>query len=81
MPVCVICGAVYTGSRELTCSQPCHDKLIDYNVAKFGEFKKVVRVSTGEEFKVPTRDILERGIQEQDLDRYPRWEEKWTLNA
>lgn len=44
-------------------------------IKQFGEFKKVVRASTGEAFKVPTRDIIEKGIQEQDLDQYPKWVE------
>jgi hypothetical protein len=44
-------------------------------VKKIGEFKKVVRIMTGEAFRVPTRDILENGLREQDLDKYPKWEE------
>lgn len=52
-----------------------HDEEVDRLVAEFGEFKEVVRMSTGEAFKVPTRDIIEKGIREQDLDQYPRWED------
>lgn len=74
MPFCAVCGAFYIDGRAMTCSQPCHDKLVDHLLAKFGEFKKVVRVSTGEAFKVPTRDIIEKGLREQELDQYPRWE-------
>ena len=75
MSICVICGKFYSEVRVLTCSQACHDKLVDDLVAQFGEFKKVVRMSTGEAFKVPTRDIILKGILEQDLDQYPRWED------
>jgi hypothetical protein len=73
--LCVICGKFYTGGRGMTCSKPCHDELVDRLVAQFGEFRKVVRMRTGEAFKVPTRDIIEKGIREQYLDRYPRWED------
>ncbi len=72
---CVICGTSCTDGRTLTCSQKCHDELVSNLIARFGEFKKVVRAPTGVAYKVPTRDILEKGIREQDLDRYPLWEE------
>lgn len=73
--VCVICGNTFEHGREVTCSDACHEELVNRLVAQFGEFKKVVRASTGEAFKVPTRDIIEKGVREQDLDNYPRWEE------
>ncbi len=72
---CTICGALYEPGREMTCSDACHDKLANRLVAQFGEFKKVVRMTTGEAFKVPTRDIIEKGVREQDLDQYPKWED------
>lgn len=75
LKICVICGKPCTGGREMTCSQSCHDKLGDLLVAQFGEFKKVVRARTNVAYKVPTREIFEKGIREQDLDRYPLWEE------
>jgi len=51
-------------------------------VVEFGEFKKVVRKTTGVAYKVPTRDIIEHGVKEQELDRYPLWKEvdkEWPL--
>ena len=75
MPICVVCGNSYTDGREMTCSQDCHDRVADRLVAQFGEFKKVVRMRTGVAYKVPTRDIIEKGIKEQDLDQYPLWED------
>jgi len=72
---CVICGTPYFGGRQFTCSDACHEELLNRLVAKHGQFKTVLRSSTGEAFKVPTRDIIEKGIREQDLDRYPRWED------
>ncbi len=55
--------------------QRTKEKLIRRVIEQFGEFRKVVRMTTGEAFKVPTRDIIEKGIQEQDLDQYPKWED------
>lgn len=75
MNICVICGNIYTEGWWFTCSQTCHGELINHLIARFGEFKKVVRMSTGVAYKVPTRDILEEGIQEQYLDQYPLWED------
>ena len=74
-PKCVVCGVSYSDGRELTCSDNCHRELSNRFVSIYGDFKKVIRASTGEAFKVPTRDIIERGIREQELDKYPRWEE------
>jgi hypothetical protein len=51
------------------------ESIIQELIARFGEFKKVVRMHTGVAYKVPTRAILEKGIKEQDLDRYPLWED------
>lgn len=75
MAICVICGKGYSGDREMTCSGECHEKLVELLIDKFGEFKKVIRASTGIAYKVPTRDIIEMGVKEQDLDRYPVWED------
>ncbi len=52
------------------------ERLIQELIARFGEFKKVVRMRTGVAYKVPTRDILVKGIREQDLDQYPKWVEE-----
>ena len=59
---------------EAACNRS-RERLIQKLIARFGEFKKVTRMSTGVAYKVPTRDILVKGIREQDLDRYPLWEE------
>lgn len=59
----------------MTCSDECHEELARRLIAEFGEFKKVVRQSTGLAYRVPTRDIIEPGLREEELDRYPPWEE------
>lgn len=75
MKVCAICGEIYNQGREYTCSDECHEEFVRRLIADFGEFKKVVRAATGVAYRVPTRDIIEKGLREQDLDQYPLWEE------
>jgi hypothetical protein len=80
---CVVCGTPIHGTNgalqpatKLTCSPVCHEEFVKLMIFKYGEFKKISRLRTGESFKVPLRDIIEHGIKEQDLDKYPKWEEK-----
>ena len=76
--ICVVCSKTYDQGRQMTCSDACQGELVRRFIAQFGfgEFKKVVRKTTGVAYKVPTRDIIERGIiREQELDQYPRWED------
>ncbi|MBA7688622.1 hypothetical protein ES703_97107 [subsurface metagenome] len=75
MPRCVICQQIYDGGREMTCSDECHEELVRRLGADSGEFKKVIRLSTGVAYKVPTMDIIEKVLKEENLDRYPIWEE------
>lgn len=76
MVKCVVCDTLFEPQVEgqQTCSPHCHDEFIRYYTWRFGPYKKIVRLSTGEAFKVPVVDIIERGIKEQDLDKYPKWE-------
>jgi len=71
---CIICGKPHN-YRVYTCSEECHKKLIDKLVKEFGEFKKVIDGETGKAYKVPTRDILEKGLTYLDLTKYPEWKE------
>ena len=59
----------------MTCSDECHQELARRLVAQFGEFKQVVSMTTGVAYKVPMIDIIELGVREPDLDRYPVWED------
>lgn len=70
---CVVCGKPFLRGRFYTCSEDCHRKLVDDLVARFGEFKRVVDAETGKTYKVPTRDILEKGLKHEDLVKYPEW--------
>ena len=62
----------------MTCSDECHEELVRRLVADSGEFKKVIRLSTGVAYKVPTMDIIEKVLKEENLDRYPIWEDPKT---
>lgn len=76
MARCVICQKQYEPGREMTCSDGCHQELVRRLIVEFGEFKKVVRMSTGIAYRVPIKDIFDPGIKEQELDQYPIWEEE-----
>lgn len=58
----------------MTCSDECHAKLVSLIISKYGEFKKVIRLSSGIAYRVPTRDIIEKGVLEEELDQYPVWQ-------
>ncbi len=68
MPKCVVCLKIHSGGREMTCSDECHQELARRLVAEFGEFKKVVRMTTGVAYKVPTIDIIFYGINNLEHD-------------
>ena len=70
---CIICDAPCDQGREWTCSEEHHQELVRRLIQEFGEFKRVVRQSTGVAYKVPTFDILEKGVKEEELDKYPVW--------
>ena len=54
---------------------PGLEATIEHLERLYGKYKKVVRLATSEAFRVPTRDIIVKGVKEQELDQYPRWEE------
>ena len=64
--------------NKITCSPACHERLVACLEAEYGTHKQCVRISTGEAFRVPLRDIIEKGLREQDLDQYPHWDEGVT---
>jgi len=74
--ICLVCGGPVTEAGRLTCSKECHDKFANLLIFKYGEFKMVCRQRTGERFKVPLRDLIEKVVREQDLDKYPKWEDQ-----
>jgi len=73
--VCVVCGKLYKVGRFYTCSEGCHERFVDGIVEEFGESKRIVDAVTGTAYKVPTREVLERGLRHEDLKKYPKWKE------
>ena len=71
---CIICSLPVTAGR-ITCSEKCHSEFIKFGEKKFGITKKVVDASTGISYKVPTKDIIEKGLAWKDLIKYPIWKE------
>ena len=73
---CSNCGQKFaTMPYKSTCSDFCHASYLD-TVAKtfeqmFGPDKLITDTATGICYKVPIRDILERGVNQKDLDKYP----------
>jgi hypothetical protein len=71
--VCVVCGNRYYGGHVFTCSEACHERFVAMLVEEFGEHKRVVDAETGKAYRVPTRDIIEKGLRHADLVKYPEW--------
>jgi hypothetical protein len=71
----MICGKPCQLGRT-TCSDDCHEKLVYQLEQEFGPYKKVVDETTGLIHKVPTRDIIERGLKQTELHKYPLWLDK-----
>jgi hypothetical protein len=73
--VCGACGARLPSPRvgqfEFTCNKACHDAWIDRLVAAYGETKILTLAETGKRYVVPTRTILEHGIDAARLVSYP----------
>lgn len=70
---CVICEAPCVQGK-ITCCDDHHEEFIQKMETQFGTYKKVLDMDTGATFKVPIRDIIEKGLKQQDLKNYPEWE-------
>ncbi len=71
MTKCGICGASLGLGYKITCSDDCHEKLIHRFEERFGLFKRVIDEETQIAYRVPIRDIIEKGLRQQDLKHYP----------
>lgn len=71
---CLVCGLLAPAGRA-TCSEECHEEFVGLLIERFGEYKRVVDLKTGIEYKVPTRYIVEHGLKTSELPQFPRWEE------
>jgi hypothetical protein len=72
---CGACGATLPPfaerTRAFTCDDICHAVWIDRLVKQYGGMRIVTLAETGKRYMVPTRDILEKGIDARRLVTYP----------
>jgi hypothetical protein len=47
--------------------------LVERLEREFGAHKKVTDLETGKVYRVPTRDIIEGGLKQQDLKYFHEW--------
>ena len=73
---CVVCEARVPDCRgnHITCSEGCHKVFVRNIELEFGDYKKVVDVTTGLVYKVPTRHIVEKGLRFSELKDFPLWD-------
>ncbi len=69
----VCCDFDVVINNKITCSDFCHDQYIQKKIDEVGLFKKVVDISSGITYRVPTKLIIEEGLRQQDLKNYPIW--------
>jgi len=68
--ICTICGSLHN-YREHTCSDECHKLFLDRVEQEVGKEKIIVDAATGKEHVVPTKEILENGLKQENLKNYP----------
>jgi hypothetical protein len=69
------CRADLEVRTRITCSDNCHRIFVRALIGQFGEFKRVVDQTTGKSYRVPTKEIIEKGLKWRDLSKkYPEWE-------
>lgn len=67
------CNTDVQSIGRLTCSEKCHEEFVKRLEKEFGAAKKVVDQVTGTVYKIPTRDLIEKGLTWENLHRYPVW--------
>ena len=72
---CIICDTPIGIKGRETCSKSCHEELVKIAEGTFGASKMVTDSTTGISYKVPTRDIIEKGLAWKDLAKYPVWKD------
>lgn len=70
------CGADVKFLGRITCSEKCHEDFVAACEDKFGKVKKIIDETMMIAYKVPTRDIIEKGIKWEDLSGYPLWDDE-----
>ena len=70
--LCVVCGKPKR-FNALTCSnEDCHETFVTWCENQHGLYKKVSGPD-GVVRRVPTRDIVEKGLKASELENYPAW--------
>ncbi len=69
----ICCNSDIESHTKITCGNYCHDKFIIKMIKEHGLFKKVTDMESGISYKIPTRLIIEEGLKQQDLKKYPTW--------
>ena len=59
---------------RITCSENCHERFVEELEREFGREKVVVDEATGRRHLVPTRQIIERGVRQENLKFFPEAE-------
>lgn len=73
---CEMCHSpIPEGSEGITCSEKYHNILVQTFETMYGKYKKVTDDVTGKSYKVPIRYIVEHGLKQMELERFPLWEE------
>ncbi len=50
--------------------KPENQEKLERLIEEFGKYKKVIDKESGVSYRVPTHDIITKGIKQQDLDKY-----------
>jgi len=69
----VCCNSDVQLTNKITCSEACHEVLVQDLTKEFGEFRKVVTADGKKSYKVPVRYIIENGLNVDDLGQFPEW--------
>jgi len=68
------CDADVLNHQNITCSVECHSKFVEKMLEEFGEYKKITDNVSGLTYKVPTKQIVEEGITQDQLKDFPLWD-------
>ena len=64
-----------TRNFEEEWQKPENQQKLKALIKEFGEFKKVIDMVSGFAYKVPLTDIITKGLKQQELNKYPIWED------
>jgi hypothetical protein len=67
------CNSDVNIHSKSTCSKQCHEDLVNELERLYGKYKRIEDIHTGKAYRVPTRDIIEYGVNYLDLVGYPEW--------